>query len=275
MRSEAMDPANDRTAPWHGLRGRRAVDRLLAVACYPLAVLLTVAPGGLHELDDAAGTGSTISGLLFRWFPGVLRDGAYGPLLAVEHWGVALAAFAVVPGAVSWSVLRRRDRPEWLLGVAVALLLLITNIVPVAVALYSYAAWFGDRRRLAVWTAVALVAFAVGLSGTTVTWSVLTMVLVAFVTPLSLGLWTSTRRRLVESLHERAARLEAEQRLLAERATIAERTRTARDARRRRPPGQPHGPARRRHRTVRRGSGARPVGGADQRDRQGGALRAT
>ncbi len=214
---------------WRSPLSLRAVDRLLAIVCFPLVALLTFAPGGLHEPGEGVGSGPVVSGLLFRLVPGLLVEGSHSPVMAVDHWPVALGVFVLVPGAVSLAVLYRRSRPEWLLGTGVALLALITNIVPTALALYSYAAWNTDRRKLAVWTMAALAAFTVGLWGTPPSWSVLTMALVTFVTPLSLGLWKSTRKRLLESLRDRAERLEHEQQLMAERAVTAERTRIARE----------------------------------------------
>ncbi|MDT0444664.1 hypothetical protein [Streptomyces johnsoniae] len=107
---------------------------------------------------------------------------------------------------------------------------MFANIAPIALALYSYAAWFTVRGRLAAWCAGAPVAFAVGLWDTAALgWSAAAACLVAVVTPVSLGLWTGTRRQLVASLQDRAEHLERAQCLLAERATAAERTRSVRE----------------------------------------------
>ncbi|GAA1500073.1 sensor histidine kinase [Streptomyces synnematoformans] len=209
-------------------RRHRGADVAAAALCYPVTLLLTLMPGGLEERDGGLVRSRTPS-LVFRHFPGLLADEPDGVLAAVGTWPAGVLVCLVVPGSTAWAVLHRRTRPQLLPAVAMLWLLLFANLAPVAVALYSYAAWHTDRRRLAAWSAAAPAVYVLGLGGGAFTRSTLTACLVAGVLPVTLGLWTGTRRRLVATLRDRAARLEREQRLRAEAATTAERTRIARE----------------------------------------------
>ncbi|WP_165985222.1 sensor histidine kinase [Streptomyces sp. YIM 98790] len=208
---------------------QRRVDRAVAAATWPLTVLLTLTRGWVEE-HEGSWVRSQAPSLAFRHLPGPAGEGPGALTTLLGHWPLALTVLFCVPGLTAWAALDRRNRPEWLLALAVLWLLLFGNIAPVAIALYSYAAWFTDRRRLAAWSAAAAAAFAAGLGNpAAVGWSTPAVYLVALLTPVSLGLWAGTRRRLVATLRERAEHLEREQRLLAERATAAERTRIARE----------------------------------------------
>ncbi|GAB2502343.1 sensor histidine kinase [Nocardiopsis aegyptia] len=125
------------------------------------------------------------------------------------------------------TVLLRRSRPMWLLGLASVLLLAFGDLIPAAFALYSYAVHFNDRRLLAGWFALMTLAMGLGLDVSGITLFV--NVSMFLVVPMTIGLWVGTRRQLVDRLHERAERLEREQHLMAERAIGAERTRIARE----------------------------------------------
>ncbi|GAB3213536.1 sensor histidine kinase [Marinactinospora thermotolerans] len=134
----------------------------------------------------------------------------------------------VFPLLVSAAILFRRSRPVWLLGIAAAALFLFSNVVPTVIAIYSYAVWSTDRRSLSAWSGVLAVGIVWAYHGNA---SVLTVsiLIMALVLPLLVGLWFGTRRQLVANLRERAERLEREQHLMAESAIIAERSRIARE----------------------------------------------
>ncbi|WP_017602624.1 sensor histidine kinase [Nocardiopsis alkaliphila] len=123
--------------------------------------------------------------------------------------------------------LLRREYPLWLMGVAFVLLLGFANPLPMLVAVYSHAAHSRSPVYSAVWGAVYVVTVVVVYreeGGVTIS-----MVVSTTLALLVLGLFVSTRRRLLESLRERAERLERERYLLAEQAIAAERTRIARE----------------------------------------------
>src|SRR5690606_2634694 len=136
----------------------------------------------------------------------------------------------VVPALFSVAILFRRSRPNLLLWGAAAVLMLLGNPVPCMIGLYSYASWFTDRRRLALWTTIMVVvgAAAFSINGVSVS-AIVVFLLICVALPLTLGLWVGTRRQLIGNLRERAERLEREQHLLADRAITAERTRIARE----------------------------------------------
>ncbi|AYY13557.1 sensor histidine kinase [Actinobacteria bacterium YIM 96077] len=208
---------------WYVVRQHRLADWILAVVAYVPVVIFTVIPGAYQD-DEPSSTPS----LAFRLVPEALPDDPE-PDLAQLLGDPMTAPFAatvivVAPGLTVWGIMYRRTRPRRLLTVATALLLLLGNIVPIALALYTYAAWFTDRRRLVAWSVAAVAALVVGFwfDSTTVV-----LAPVAIGIPLTLGLWIGTRRQLVANLRERAARLEREQQLMAERAAAAERTRIA------------------------------------------------
>ncbi|NED99380.1 sensor histidine kinase [Phytoactinopolyspora halotolerans] len=224
---------------WRRQRRHRVVDWIVAVVCFPFVFVFVVTPGGLALVDDGDMSRSDTPSLAFRLLPGLLPDnselaGLDSMVEAVFHnIAFGLAATIVLPGLAAWAILYRRTKPERLLTLAVMMLLLFGDLAPIVVALYSYAAWFTNRRRLVGWAAAAAVALVIGLWNTPQTWSELFLgvlfVGVVVGMPMSLGLWISTRWLLVASLRERAERLEREQQLMAERAVAAERTRIARE----------------------------------------------
>ncbi len=157
-----------------------------------------------------------------------------GMLAALPQRHEAAVALAIilflglVPTAMFCvTVLLRRSRPMWLLGLAFVLLIAFGNLVPAAFALYSYAVHFNDRRLLAGWFALMTLAMGIGLDVSGITLFVNVSILL--VVPMTVGLWVGTRRQLVDRLQERAERLEREQHLMAEQAIGAERTRIARE----------------------------------------------
>ncbi|MDA2811821.1 histidine kinase [Nocardiopsis sp. RSe5-2] len=197
---------------WWWERRHRIGDWFVAVCAFPWTALFDIAPSG------GLATGSTAAMALATALPFPLQVAA----------GLVLGL--VIPAGVSVLLVLRRSRPEWLLAVSAALLLLLGNPVPAMLALYTYASWFNDRRRLATWTAVTVVAggAAFAVSDAPKTASVF-FLLTGVALPLTLGLWVGTRRQLIGNLRERAERLEREQYLMADRAINAERTRIARE----------------------------------------------
>ncbi|WP_141921524.1 sensor histidine kinase [Haloactinospora alba] len=202
---------------WWWERRHRLADWFLAVCAFPWNALFTLAPGG--DLIRAL-----TAPLLAVDMPSPLQFAVLGTQ------ALALALALVLPVAVSLTLLVRRTRPNWLMSTALVLLLFFGNPVPCMLGLYSYASWFTDRRRLALWSALMVAAVAgtslVSQNGIAVTFLFLVM---GVALPLTLGLWVGTRRQLIGNLRERAERLEREQHLLADRAINAERTRIARE----------------------------------------------
>ena len=209
---EAFGSGPVRVWKWWWEHRHRIGDWFLAVCAFPWTALFDIAPSG------GLATGPTAVLVTLGGLP-----------LPVQL-GVGLVLGLVIPAGVSVLLVIRRSRPEWLLAVSAALLLLLGNPVPAMLALYTYASWFQDRRRLATWTVVIVVAGAVAfsLSNAPKTASVF-FLLTGVALPLTLGLWVGTRRQLIGNLRERAARLEREQYLMADRAINAERTRIARE----------------------------------------------
>ncbi|SHK47503.1 Signal transduction histidine kinase [Nocardiopsis flavescens] len=151
-------------------------------------------------------------------------------MASVNAFAAVLAAFVIYAAPALWAaavVLLRRTDPRWLLATALVLLLLFGNFVPAAVALYSYAVYFSDRRVLTAW----LVALSLGMAAAyDMPFLGHFFLIIGFlITPTVMGLWVGTRRQLIDRLHERAERLEREQHLLADNAITAERTRIARE----------------------------------------------
>ncbi|MBB6171404.1 signal transduction histidine kinase [Nocardiopsis mwathae] len=149
-------------------------------------------------------------------------------------WPLQLVAIGLVvllfPALTALAILFRRTRPELLLIAAAVMLFVFGSGVAAAIALYSYAAWFSDRRRLAAWTLTMVIGAAVAYSfSETPVFLTLSVWIVFIALPLTIGLWVGTRRQLVDNLKERAERLEREQHLMADRAITAERTRIARE----------------------------------------------
>ncbi|WP_415840920.1 sensor histidine kinase, partial [Nocardiopsis rhodophaea] len=166
------------------------------------------------------------------------KSGLAAPVLALigEPVGRTIQLVAiggtlvVIPTAVAGTILFRRTRPHLLLAAAALMLVLLGNPVPVAIALYSYAAWFSNRRRLASWTLIMVVGAATAYAFSDgAVFATVSVWIVFIALPLTAGLWVGTRRQLIDNLKERAERLEREQHLMADRAITAERTRIARE----------------------------------------------
>ena len=146
-----------------------------------------------------------------------------------QLWVLVLGVlYFVVPGVLA-SVLMfwRRSRPQWLLLAGLLMLFLYGNPFPLMVGLYSYPAFFDDRRVLAGWFALGCLVHA-SVFNSMMSQFLMTGI-VALVLPTVAGLWIGTRRQLIERLQERAERLEREQYMMAEQAITAERTRIARE----------------------------------------------
>ncbi|WP_017596677.1 sensor histidine kinase [Nocardiopsis potens] len=201
---------------WWWDRRHRIADWAIAICAFPWTALLNSAGAGMLLMP--------LSVLLIGQAP-------TGPSAPVPLQMAALLLLgAGIPGAISVAILFRRSRPNWLLWGAAAVLLLLGNPAPCMIALYSYASWFSDRRRLAMWsTVMAVVGAAAYTFGDLPTAAIVVFLLVCVALPLTLGLWVGTRRQLIGNLRERAERLEREQHLLADRAISAERTRIARE----------------------------------------------
>lgn len=136
----------------------------------------------------------------------------------------------VLPLVVVVPVLLRRSRPTWLLGTALVMVSVLGTQFMGALALYSYAVWFTNRRVLAAWSIAIVLGIVAALSAVEHFWPMFVVwcvIGVAF--PLTFGLWVGTRRELIANLRERTARLERERDLEARNATAAERTRIARE----------------------------------------------
>jgi len=182
--------------------------------------------------------------------------GAYTMVGSRLHWGFPAAVTAAVLGALAGATLVVRRRwPAVPVVVALVFVPGLFGVVLLVVSLYSLAAtweWPSRRRRVVGLSALAFVE-SLGMvlfsflnteaqPGETLppTWLfVLLAVLVAVgltVPPVVTGLYVGARRRLVESLKDRAHGLETELDLLAEqaherarRARLEERTRIARE----------------------------------------------
>ncbi|NYI05990.1 sensor histidine kinase [Allostreptomyces psammosilenae] len=174
----------------------------------------------------------------------LLRSGRAG---AGDDW-----AWAVLAALVGSLLVVRRRWPVAVALVAVVVQPVEIGLVMLVVGLYSVGAYVVERS-----TVIAVSGLAVAATGVVTTMSILSQptdpgtvrlgpaVLLSVVVPLSvgstvapvlLGLYVGARRRLLESLRERAHRLEREQALLAEqarerahRARVEERTRIARE----------------------------------------------
>ncbi|GAA4896457.1 sensor histidine kinase [Streptomonospora salina] len=205
-----------RWARWWARRHRIA-DWLLAVAFLPWTALMLVGdPHGLLGLPAMAV--SAVAALI---------GDAAGVFLGLHAgWGAL-----TLGAAVSTVVLFRRTRPRLMFGAATVTLLCYGDIGMAALAMFTYAAWYDDRRRLGLWSAwltlCTLAVYTVG--GPMTAPAASTMLIMFYGLPLAVGLWIGTRRVLIANLRERAERLEREQHLLADQAISAERTRIARE----------------------------------------------
>jgi signal transduction histidine kinase len=142
---------------------------------------------------------------------------------------------ALVAGAVALPVLVRRRNPYPLLAVGTAAWVVMSAPWGLMVGLYTVSAQ--ARRPRWYWWGVAglaLVVLARLLVGTNRTAEPAGTIAVAVAVvvvgvPVLLGLWVGARRALVESLRDRAERLQERQHLEAERARAQERARIARE----------------------------------------------
>ncbi|GAA3721035.1 signal transduction histidine kinase [Spinactinospora alkalitolerans] len=184
-------------------RRHRIADACYALFYFPFVAIGTASPG-----------------------VGLVKEGLGAPF---PESLLAVPALLAVPVLFAIATMYRRTRPVWLLGLSVAVLALFGNIFPITLGIYSYAAWFGDRRRLAAWTGLATVAILLGFWGVPEPETIVSVILLTLVLPLLAGLWAGTRRQLIVNLRERAERLEREQHLMAEHAITAERSRIARE----------------------------------------------
>ncbi|MFD0801354.1 sensor histidine kinase [Streptomonospora algeriensis] len=198
-------------------RRHRIADWLLAVAFLPWTALMLIGdPHGLLGLPAMAV--AAVAALI---------GGTAGVFLGLHAgWGAL-----TLGAAVSTVVLFRRTRPRLMFGAATATLLGYGDIGMAALAMFTYAAWYDDRRRLGLWSAwlalCTLVVYTVG--GPMTAPAASSMLIMFYGMPLAVGLWIGTRRLLIANLRERAERLEHEQHLLADQAITAERTRIARE----------------------------------------------
>lgn len=156
-------------------------------------------------------------------------------LWRVEHFflpGPVIAGISLVLGLCL--VVRRRYPVGIALTCILASLAAGAGILSYLIACYTLGAYATSRR---VVTAVAMLGLALfvvqpgpGLYGEHQPLWLLAMIgVVMIASPVLLGLYMGTRKQLIGSLRERAARLEREQHLLAERARAEERARIARD----------------------------------------------
>ncbi len=211
-RGRAFGALWSRNRDWWWSRRLVIADALYAVLPLPFSLLVQVASTGgigvlgrlLVPLPDALGLFS----VPFTLIMGMLL------FVAPAVWAAA-------------AVFLRRIRPQWLLVTGFALLLLYGNFVPAAIALYSYALYFGNRRLLVGWFALYGLAMVTAYQANFV--GQVFLIGILLVIPMTFGLWVGTRRQLIDRLQERAARLEREQHMMAEQAITAERTRIARE----------------------------------------------
>ncbi len=197
---------------WWWQRRSRMADWSLALSTLPLSglAMLVGISGGLGRLSVPLGA----------LFPALSEWVAWILVLGVLCF--------VVPGVLaSVTMLWRRSRPQWLLLAGLLMLLLYGNPVPLMVGLYSYPAFFDDRKVLAGWFALGCLVHA-SVFNSMMSQFLMTGI-VALVLPTVAGLWIGTRRQLIDRLKERAERLEREQHMMAEQAITAERTRIARE----------------------------------------------
>ncbi|MEU0491628.1 histidine kinase [Nocardiopsis sp. NPDC006139] len=210
----ALGALGRRNGRWWWERRLVFADWFYALAPLPFSAMFQLSSGSSGSIGILGGT-----------FVFLLNS-----LAPVNAFATLLAGFVFYGAPVLWAaamVLLRRTDPRWLLASALVILLLFGNFVPAAIALYSYAVYFSDRRVLVAWL-VAL-SLAVTASYQAVFLGYFFLITGFLITPTVMGLWVGTRRQLIDRLHERAERLEREQHLLADQAITAERTRIARE----------------------------------------------
>jgi len=202
---------------WHRLEPQRRRELRLAAAdwLYALGPLLVGLQFQVQSIDGWGLAGGAV-GALFEE-----QSARYGSALP------GLLYFVLPVLCAAAATLVRRTRPLWLTSVALVLLLGFANPVPAMVAVYSYASHSGRALYPLLWglsyAASMMVVYRTEGGGLAVT------AVMALLSLLVLGFYVGTRSQLVDSLQERAERLERERHLLAERAVGAERTRIARE----------------------------------------------
>ncbi|MDT0329445.1 sensor histidine kinase [Nocardiopsis lambiniae] len=213
-RGRAFGSLWTRNGRWWWERRLVIADWLYAVLPLPFIGLLQLAAGASHEVG------------LLRGLPAT----ALTALGATNVLAGLIGAFVIYVLPAFWAaatVLLRRVDPRWPMITAFGLLALFGNFVPAAIALYSYAVYFSNRRILVGWLAAQSLAMVAAYQATFL--GHFFLIIGFLVMPLVLGLWVGTRRQLIDRLHERAERLEREQHLMADQAITAERTRIARE----------------------------------------------
>jgi signal transduction histidine kinase len=151
-------------------------------------------------------------------------------VLTREHPAPERTLFAV---GLALLVLARRVNPYPLLALAGAAWVVMTAPLGLMVGAYTLAVRpRHPRRDAAILGGLALVMLASltldpGVSATSTATILVTILVLGL--PALLGLWIGTRRALVASLREKAARLEREQHLKADQAKVHERARIARE----------------------------------------------
>lgn len=144
--------------------------------------------------------------------------------------GLPQPAQGLVAAAVALSVLVRRRTPYPLLVTGAAAL--IVTIAPWGLVISAYT--LSAQTRRPGWYpvfagALPLLVFArLLVEGASAAYALILTVLVTG-TPTLLGLWVGARRALLETLRERAERVEREQRVMADQARGQERARIARE----------------------------------------------
>src|ERR1700754_4904929 len=174
-----------------------------------------------RALDIALAVSAAVIDCAFAWFS---TEGFFLP-------GPVVVAVSFLLGLCL--VVRRR----FPVSVAIVCLVLAAaagaGFLSYLIAFYTLGAYAVSRRVVLITGAAALLAFVVqprpALSPEEPLWILLVVGTVLVTPPVLLGLYMGTRKQLIASLQERAARLEREQHLLAERARAEERTRIARE----------------------------------------------
>jgi signal transduction histidine kinase len=161
-------------------------------------------------------------------------DGTVSWFTTTEHFFLPGPVIGAVSLVLGMTLIVRRRFP-----VCVALLCVVVGaatgagILTYLIAFYTLGAYVASRRVVLITSGVAIVTFIAqpgpALGPHDPFWIVTVVGIVLVTPPVLLGLYMGTRKQLIASLQERAARLEREQHLLAERARAEERTRIARE----------------------------------------------
>ena len=154
-------------------------------------------------------------------------------LLAIQHYDDARWMLDVTLGLATIAALWWRRRHPALIGSAAVVVSIVSAFAGMAalIALFSATLRASRTGLIVVWTLalVAAVVYPLVLPGEDGYWLEAALGVLITVVVIGWGLFARARRQLVLSLHERAARMEAEQRLHVEQAREAERRRIARE----------------------------------------------